>query len=192
MAKDTQKIKTTKTTDDLLLELTNKKQEDLKEDTETKEMVLTKPSSTVEELKDLTSANATNSKPLTETDYLILEQHCLGTSEEVIAEQYKVSKGYINSLLRNSNSSSFLDKYTKTLQQKVIAKGMGGIAEALDRKNKYLAKLFAEDKDELAFREYFGKLSMVEVQEKLAKMYSDEEDDSTAPIQNLFLNLQQR
>jgi len=143
------------------------------------------------ELVDLTK-NEANSKPLTETDYLILEQHCLGTSEDVIKEEFKVTKGYLNSLLRNSNAGAFLDKYSKTLQQKVLTKNLGMIAEGMDKQHQLIQELFAKGQTQLANQMLFGKLSMVEVQEKLSKMYGDEEDDNTAPVQNLFLALQGR
>ena len=189
MAKDK---KSTKSTEELLLELTSNNKDSQNEIPKPKEVVLTKPKSSQEELQDLTSTVAQASKSLTETDYFVLEQHCLGTSEEVICEQFNISKGYFNSLLRNSNASIFLDKYSKSIQQKVLARGMGAIANAWDKKVKKLDKLFAEGKDDMAFAEMFGKLSFIEAQEKLAKMNTDEEEDTSAPIQNLFINLQQR
>ena len=188
----------TKSAEDILMELHSKKSfdkdtkpskssEDIEEQKPKRELV--KSNST--ELKDLTK-NEANSQPLTETDYLILEQHCLGTSEDVIIEEFKVTKGYLNSLLRNSNASTFLDKYSKTLQQKVLTKNLGMIAEGMDKQHQLIQELFAKGQTQLANQMLFGKLSMVEVQEKLSKIYADEEDDNSAPIQNLFLNLQQR
>jgi len=188
----------TKSAEDILMELHSKKSldkdtkpskssEDIEEQKPKRELV--KSNST--ELKDLTK-NEANSQPLTEADYLILEQHCLGTSEDVIIEEFKVTKGYLNSLLRNSNASTFLDKYSKTLQQKVLTKNLGMIAEGMDKQHQLIQELFAKGQTQLANQMLFGKLSMVEVQEKLSKIYADEEDDNSAPIQNLFLNLQQR
>jgi len=182
-----------KSAEDILMELQLSKSSNSKDTEEKKtqesKRELVKSNST--ELKDLTE-NTSNTKPLTETDYLILEQHCLGTSEDVIKEEFKVTKGYLNSLLRNSNASTFLDKYSKTLQQKVLTKNLGMIAEGMDKQHQLIQELFAKGQTQLANQMLFGKLSMVEVQEKLSKIYAEEEDDNSAPIQNLFLNLQQR
>ena len=183
----------TKTAEDILMELQSSKSSNSKDSEEQKlkkeKFEIVKSNST--ELKDLTE-NTSNTKPLTETDYLILEQHCLGTSEEVIKEEFMVTKGYLNSLLRNSNASTFLEKYSKTLQQKVLTKNLGMIAEGMDRQHQMIQELFAKGQTQLANQMLFGKLSLVEVQEKLSKIYGDEEEDTTAPIQNLFLNLQGR
>jgi len=186
------KDKKEKSAEDILMELqksTVSKDEDEKPKQPKSSKKLVKSNST--ELKDLTE-NTSNTKPLTETDYLILEQHCLGTSEEVIKEEFMVTKGYLNSLLRNANASTFLEKYSKTLQQKVLTKNLGMIAEGMDKQHQLIQELFAKGQTQLANQMLFGKLSMVEVQEKLSKIYGDEEEDTTAPIQNLFLNLQGR
>lgn len=192
MAKDKNIDKTTKkSTEELLMEMTNsntEKQEQIEEPKEIKSLV----KSSKDELQDLTSEAVQSSKPLTETDYLILEQHCKGTSEEVICQEFNITKGYFNSLLRNSNSNNFIDKYVKTTQNSILTKGIGTIANAWDKKSQKINKLLAEGKDDMAFYEMFGKLSYIEVQEKLAKMQSEEEEDNQAPMQNLFINLQQR
>lgn len=177
-----------KSTEELLMEMTQTNSES--EDKPKEIKAITKSSQ--EELKDLTSETVQSSKPLTETDYLILEQHCKGTSEEVICQEFNITKGYYGALLRNSNSSNFIDKYVKTTQNSILTKGIGTIANAWDKKSEKINKLLAEGKDDMAFYEMFGKLSYIEVQEKLAKMQSEEEDDTQAPMQNLFINLQQR
>jgi len=187
MAKD--KANKTKSTEELLMEMTQTQEQEEKEQPKQE---LKMVQSSKEELKDLTSQDAQSSKPLTETDYLILEQHCKGTSEEVICQEFNITKGYFGALLRNSNSSNFIDKYVKTTQNSILTKGIGTIANAWDKKSEKINKLLAEGKDDLAFYEMFGKLSYIEVQEKLSKMQSEEEEDNQAPMQNLFINLQQR
>lgn len=189
------KRKNTKNTEDILLELTSTNTDEQGQKEQKSEDLITsqlKEQSSKEELKDLISTNVEKEKALTETDYLVLEQHCLGVDESVICEQYNISKGYFRQILRNSNSSKFIEKWSNNTQQKVLTQSIGNISTGMDLLTKKINKLVAEGKDDLAIREMFGKLSLVEVHEKLAKLNKDEEDDSTAPIQNLFLNLQQR
>ena len=64
------------------------------------------------------------------------------------------------------------------------------MSRILEKKLTQIDNLLVEGKDEIAFREMFGKLAFVEVQEKLAKINQGETEDKTAPLQNFFLTLQ--
>lgn len=188
MAKD--KANNKKSTEELLMEMTQTKQHE-KEEEKPKE-VKSIVKSSKEELQDLTSETAQSSKPLTETDYLILEQHCKGTSEEVICQEFNVTKGYFGALLRNNNANNFIEKYSKTVQTAILTQGIGTISNTCNALSNEINQYLAEGKNEMAFHKMFGKISFIEAMEKLSKMQSEEEEDNQAPMQNLFINLQQR
>jgi hypothetical protein len=188
MAKDKTKQKSA---EDILMELHSNTSIQSEQEETSKQLTL-KEKSSKEDLKDLVTTEATKEKNLTETDYLILEQHCLGVDEKVICDEFNITKGYLRSLFRNSNSSKFVEKWSQSTQQKVLTQSTANIATGMDLLTKKINKLILEGKEDSAIREMFGKLSLVEVHEKLAKLNSEQEEDTQAPIQNLFLNLQQR
>ena len=64
------------------------------------------------------------------------------------------------------------------------------MSKVWEKKLTQIDNLLAEGKDEIAFMYMFGKLSFVEVQEKLTKINQGETEDKTAPLQNFFLTLQ--
>ena len=72
----------------------------------------------------------------------------------------------------------------------MMIRGNSVMSKVWEKKLTQIDNLLVEGKDEIAFREMFGKLSFVEVQEKLAKINQGETEDKTAPLQNFFLTLQ--
>ncbi len=66
------------------------------------------------------------------------------------------------------------------------------MSKVWEKKLTQIDNLLVDGKDELAFREMFGKLSFVEVQEKLAKINQGDVGENENAVGNLFINLIQR
>lgn len=173
-----------KTTEQKLMEMTNteigKK--------ETTNLPKPKESLKAEDIKDLISKE--KEQPLIETDYLILTEFSQATPLEVICEEYNVKQTYVKALLRRSNAIEFLKKIKANTEMQMMIRGSAVIGNVYEKKLSYIDSLMKEGKDNVAFQEMFGKLSFVEVQEKLAKMNNEGDEDKTAPLQNFFFSLQ--
>ena len=129
-------------------------------------------------------------KALSETDYLILVEYSKATPEDVICEEFNIQSSYLQKLLRNTNALDFLKKYKSNTEMQMLIRGNSVMCRVFEKKLSQIDKFLAEGKDEIAFREMFGKLAFVEVQEKLVKINQGETEDKTAPLQNFFLTLQ--
>ena len=154
----------------------------------TTEKALMRHTTKAEEIEDF--VNKKQDKALTETDYLILTEYSKATPERVICEEFNIQSSYLQTLLRNTNALDFLKKYKSNTEIQMMIRGNSVMAKVWEKKLTQIDNLLAEGKDEIAFREMFGKLSFVEAQEKLAKINQGETEDKTAPLQNFFLTLQ--
>lgn len=175
--------------EDKLLELTNNKSEsEVSNNITTEEKTLVRYTTKVDEIEDF--VNKKQDKALTETDYLILTEYSKATPENVICEEFNIQSSYLQKLLRNTNALDFLKKYKSNTEMQMMIRGNSVMSKVWEKKLSQIDKLLVEGKDEIAFREMFGKLSFVEVQEKLTKINQGETEDKTAPLQNFFLTLQ--
>lgn len=187
MAKDKTKQKSA---EDILMEIHSNTNTETEQEESSKQITL-KEGSSKEELKDLTSTEIVKENTLTETDCLILEQHCLGVDEQVLCEEFNITKGYLRSLFRNSNSAKFIDKWSQATQQKILTQSTANISTGMNLLTKKINKLVSEGKDDLAIREMFGKLSLVEVHEKLNKLNGDSEvGNDTNQTLNIYQMIQ--
>ena len=177
--------------EDKLIELTGRNtqsQSEIVSNTTTEEKALIRPTTKIVEIEDF--VNKKQDKALTETDYLILTEYSKATPERVICEEFNIQSSYLQKLLRNTNALDFLKKYKSNTEMQMMIRGSSTLNRVLEKKLTQIDNFLADGKDEIAFREMFGKLSFVEVQEKLTKMNQDETEDKTAPLQNFFLTLQ--
>ena len=175
--------------EDKLIELTGRNtQSEVTNNTTTAEKALIRPTTKVVEIEDFLDKK--QDKALTETDYLILTEYAKATPENVICEEFNIQRSYLQKLLRNTNALDFLKKYKSNTEMQMMIRGSSAMSRVLEKKLTQIDNLLVEGKDEIAFREMFGKLSFVEIQEKLAKINQGETEDKTAPLQNFFLTLQ--
>ena len=178
-----------KNIEDKLLEITGRNtQLEFANNTTTEGKALIRHTTKVEEIKDFLDKK--QDKALTETDYLILTEYSKATPEKVICEEFNIQSFYLQKLLRNANALDFLKKYKSNTEMQMMLRGSSVVSKVWEKKLTQIDNLLVEGKDEIAFREMFGKLSFVEVQEKLAKINQGETEDKTAPLQNFFLTLQ--
>ena len=175
--------------EDKLIELTGRNtQAEVVNNTTTEEKALIRHTTKVDEIEDF--VNKKQDKALTETDYLILTEYSKATPENIICEEFNIQSSYLQKLLRNTNALDFLKKYKSNTEMQMMIRGNSVMSKVWEKKLTQIDNLLGEGKDEIAFREMFGKLSFVEVQEKLAKINQGETEDKTAPLQNFFLTLQ--
>ena len=175
--------------EDKLLILTGRNtQAEVANNTITEEKALMRPTTKVDEIEDF--VNKKQDKALTETDYLIFTEYSKATPESVICGEFNIQSSYLQKLLRNTNALDFLKKYKSNTEMQMMIRGNSVMSKVWEKKLTQIDNLLAEGKDELAFMYMFGKLSFVEVQEKLAKLNQGETEDKTAPLQNFFLTLQ--
>ena len=175
--------------EDKLIELTGRNtQSEVVNNTTTEEKALIRYTTKIDEVEDF--LNKRQDKALTETDYLILTEYSKATPESVICGEFNIQSSYLQKLLRNTNALDFLKKYKSNTEMQMLIRGSSVMSRILEKKLTQIDNLLVEGKDEIAFREMFGKLAFVEVQEKLAKINQGETEDKTAPLQNFFLTLQ--
>ena len=175
--------------EDKLIELTDRNaQAEVANNTITEKKALMRPTTKADEIEDFVSKK--QDKALTETDYLILTEYSKATPENIICEEFNIQSSYLQKLLRNTNALDFLKKYKSNTEIQMMIRGNSVMSKVWEKKLTQIDNLLAEGKDEIAFREMFGKLAFVEVQEKLAKINQGETEDKTAPLQNFFLTLQ--
>ena len=175
--------------EDKLLILTGRNaQSEFANNTTTEEKALMRPTTKADEIEDF--VNKKQDKALTETDYLILTEYSKATPENIICEEFNIQSSYLQKLLRNTNALDFLKKYKSNTEMQMMIRGNSILSKVWEKKLTQIDNLLGEGKDEIAFREMFGKLSFVEAQEKLAKINQGETEDKTAPLQNFFLTLQ--
>ena len=175
--------------EDKLLIITGRNaQSEITNNTTTEGKALIRNTTKVAEIEDFLDKK--QDKALTETDYLILTEYSKATPEGVICEEFNIQSSYLQKLLRNTNALDFLKKYKSNTEMQMIIRGNSVMNRVLEKKLSQIDNFLVEGKDEIAFREMFGKLSLVEVQEKLVKITQDETEDKTAPLQNFFLTLQ--
>ena len=174
--------------EDKLLILTGRNTQSEVTNNTTTEKALMRPTTKADEIEDF--LNKKQDKALTETDYLILTEYSKATPENIICEEFNIQSSYFQKLLRNTNALDFLKKYKSNTEMQMTIRGSSAIFKVWEKKLTQIDNLLGEGKDEIAFREMFGKLSFVEAQEKLAKINQGETEDKTAPLQNFFLTLQ--
>ena len=175
--------------EDKLIELTGRNTQEAEvANNTTTEKALMRHTTKAEEIEDF--VNKKQDKALTETDYLILTEYSKATPERVICEEFNIQSAYLQKLLRNTNALDFLKKYKSNTEMQMMIRGNSVMAKVWEKKLTQIDNLLVDGKDEIAFREMFGKLSFVEAQEKLAKINQGETEDKTAPLQNFFLTLQ--
>ena len=175
--------------EDKLLEITGRNaQAEITNNTTTEGKALIRNTTKIAEIEDFLDKK--QDKALSETDYLILTEYSKATPESVICEEFNIQSSYLPKLLRNTNALDFLKKYKSNTEMQMLIRGNSVVNRVWEKKLTQIDNLLAEGKDEIAFREMFGKLSFVEVQEKLAKINQGETEDKTAPLQNFFLTLQ--
>ena len=175
--------------EDKLIELTGRNaQPEVTNNTTTEKKALIRYTTKADEIEDF--LNKKQDKALTETDYLILTEYSKATPEKVICEEFNIQSFYLQKLLRNTNALDFLKKYKSNTEMQMMIRGNSIMFRVLEKKLTQIDNLLGEGRDEIAFREMFGKLAFVEVQEKLTKINQGETEDKTAPLQNFFLTLQ--
>ena len=175
--------------EDKLLEITGRNaQSEITNNTTTAEKALIRNTTKIAEIEDFLDKK--QDKALTETDYLILIEYSKATPERVICEEFNIQSSYLQKLLRNTNALDFLKKYKSNTEIQMMIRGNSVMNRVWEKKLTQIDNLLVEGKDEIAFREMFGKLAFVEIQEKLVKINQGETEDKTAPLQNFFLTLQ--
>ena len=177
--------------EDKLIELTGRNtQSEVVNNTTTEEKALIRYTTKIDEVEDF--LNKRQDKALTETDYLILTEYSKATPELVICEEFNIQSSYLQKLLRNTNALDFLKKYKSNTEIQMMIRGSSAMSKVWEKKLTQIDTLLGEGKDEIAFREMFGKLSFVEVQEKLAKINQGDVGENENAVGNLFINLIQR
>ena len=177
--------------EDKLIELTGRNAlSEIANNTTTEGKALIRQTTKVEEIEDFLQKK--QDKALTETDYLILTEYSKATPEDVICEEFNIQSSYLQKLLRNTNALDFLKKYKSNAEMQMLIRGNSVLNRVFEKKLTQIDKFLAEGKDEIAFREMFGKLSFVEVQEKLAKINQGDVGENENAVGNLFINLIQR
>lgn len=177
--------------EDKLIELTGRNtQSEVANNTTTEEKALIRHTTKVDEIEDF--VNKKQDKALTETDYLILTEYSKATPENIICEEFNIQSSYLQKLLRNTNALDFLKKYKSNTEMQMMIRGNSVMSKVWEKKLTQIDNLLVDGKDEIAFREMFGKLSFVEVQEKLAKINQGDVGENENAVGNLFINLIQR
>lgn len=189
----------TSDTDSLLLELEgdfdkgqdnetpNELTKDSSEETPVTSLIPIKKS----DISDLTQTDVTV-VPLTDTEYLVLAEFAEATPKEVLATKYELSVREINKIIRKPNAVTFLSKIRENKEEETLNRLSGLTNKAIEQKTKAIHNLFENGQEALAFGEMFGKLSMVEVMEKLNKMQPDDEKEDDKGINVFFNNLTSR
>ena len=177
--------------EDKLIELTGRNtQAEVVNNTTTEAKALMRPTTKADEIEDF--VNKKQDKALSETDYLILTEYSKATPENIICEEFNIQSSYLQKLLRNTNALDFLKKYKSNTEMQMMIRGNSVMSKVWEKKLSQIDNLLVEGKDEIAFREMFGKLSFVEVQEKLAKINQGDVGENENTVGNLFINLIQR
>ena len=178
--------------EDKLLEMTgrNTQEAEVANNTTTEGKALMRPTTKVAEIEDFLDKK--QDKALSETDYLILIEYSKATPQNIICEEFNIQSSYLQKLLRNTNALDFLKKYKSNTEMQMIIRGNSVMNRVWEKKLTQIDKFLAEGKDEIAFREMFGKLSFVEAQEKLVKINQGDVGENENAVGNLFINLIQR
>lgn len=130
--------------------------------------------------------------PLTDIDYLILTDYSLGNTPDTICQKHNITKSKLNTLLRNPKAIELIEELTENTRKKSLA-----TATALENKGIELLSTMVNTNIEAgnydtAVKLLFGKLSLTEVTERIAKRNDKEETNNNIQINNLFGELSGR
>lgn len=189
-----------KSVDNLLLELTdettdeettmdsNKSDESGNEDN--KEVSKSLPIS-ISDINDLKEANIQEATvvPLSDQEYMILAEFSDAVPKDTLSENYNISVREINKLIRQPSSIAFLNTIRENKEQETLSRLSGLTNRAVESKILAVDTLLNNGNESVAFAEMFGKLSMVEVMEKLNKLKPEEEKEDGNGINVFFNNL---
>jgi hypothetical protein len=130
--------------------------------------------------------------PLTDIDYLVLTDFSMGMSATELCAKHKISKASLDKLLRNQKAIELVEEITENVRKKSLA-----TATALEHKGIEVLNLMVQTNIEkgnydTALKLLFGKLSLTEVTERIAKRGTTEEQGTNIQINNLFNDLSGR
>ena len=187
-----------KSVDDLLLELTKESndEETTMDSDESKEEVAEKEVSkslpiSISDINDLKEANIQEATvvPLSDQEYMILAEFSDAVPKDTLSEKYNISVREINKLIRQPSSVAFLNTIRENKEQETLSRLSGLTNRAVESKVLAIDTLLNNGNESTAFAEMFGKLSMVEVMEKLNKLKPEEEKEDGNGINVFFNNL---
>lgn len=161
--------------DDKLLDLTT----DTNEEKNKEEYItpnLPTAETTKEDIQDLVNVNSP-SKPLSDKDYLILADYSEGVQLGVICKKHTITKTYIDSLIRRQPSLDFLKKVNDVKQVQTVNRLSAITNTVIEKKVDKINEYMVNGQEGIAFMDMFGKLSMIEVLEKMNKLQDKDKDE---------------
>lgn len=189
-----------KSVDDLLLELTDETTDeettmdsdetDESGNEDSKEVSKSLPIS-ISDINDLKEANIQEATvvPLSDQEYMILAEFSDAVPKDTLSDKYNISVREINKLIRQPSSIAFLNTIRENKEQETLSRLSGLTNRAVESKVLAIDTLLNNGNESTAFAEMFGKLSMVEVMEKLNKLKPEEEKEDGNGINVFFNNL---
>jgi len=184
-----------KSVDDLLLELTDETADEEttmdSDETDTKQKVSKSLPISISDINDLKEANIQEATvvPLSDQEYMILAEFSDAVPKDTLSEKYNISVREINKLIRQPSSVAFLNTIRENKEQETLSRLSGLTNRAVESKVLAIDTLLNNGNESTAFAEMFGKLSMVEVMEKLNKLKPEEEKEDGNGINVFFNNL---
>lgn len=184
-----------KSVDDLLLELTDETTDEEttmdSEETDTKQEISKSLPISISDINDLKEANIQEATvvPLSDQEYMILAEFSDAVPKDTLSEKYNISVREINKLIRQPSSVAFLNTIRENKEQETLSRLSGLTNRAVESKVLAIDTLLNNGNESVAFAEMFGKLSMVEVMEKLNKLKPEEEKEDGNGINVFFNNL---
>ena len=128
-------------------------------------------------------------KNLTNLDYQILVAMSGINSEDNVAEEYGVTKGYIRKLLRSPEGNDFMKEQAKQKAEMSLAVSTNIVAEGLTLYKSHIEGLLQKGQVENALMCIFGRQSLSEVQGQLHKQQSSVPEDNGNSLLNLFASI---
>lgn len=184
-----------KSVDDLLLELTDESTDEEttmdSDKTDTKKEVSKSLPISISDINDLKEANIQEATvvPLSDQEYMILAEFSDAVPKDTLSDKYSISVREINKLIRQPSSIAFLNTIRENKEQETLSRLSGLTNRAVESKVLAIDTLLNTGNESVAFAEMFGKLSMVEVMEKLNKLKPEEEKEDGNGINVFFNNL---
>lgn len=184
-----------KSVDDLLLELTDESTDEEttmdSDKTDTKKEISKSLPISISDINDLKEANIQEATvvPLSDQEYMILAEFSDAVPKDTLSDKYSISVREINKLIRQPSSISFLNTIRENKEQETLSRLSGLTNRAVESKVLAIDTLLNNGNESTAFAEMFGKLSMVEVMEKLNKLKPEEEKEDGNGINVFFNNL---
>lgn len=142
-------------------------------------------------LEDLKSTTVTY--PLTDIDYLVIADYASGCTPTEICTRHNITKSNLNKLLRNTKALTLIEELTETTRKQSLASATALENKGIELLGTMVNANIEKGNYETAVKLLFGKLSLTEVTERIAKREkTDEGNSQQINITNLFDTLSGR